>query len=124
MGPEPDSLKSAKPNSYQGAVNHTSVLVTLGSMSLVAWELLARCWRSALGHACIAHLKLNTAIFKRLTGRGIQQSERSEGRPEEFGRTKLLGWRHESFPRSKNLTEKTVNGTQNCNIIEECLVPY
>lgn len=36
-------------------------------MSLLAWELLGRCLPSALGHACIAYLSLNTAIFKRLT---------------------------------------------------------
>lgn len=33
----------------------------------------------------IAHLILNTTIFKRLTRRGIQHSEVSKHRPEAFG---------------------------------------
>lgn len=34
--------------------------------------------------------QLETAIFKRLTRREIQQPELSEGRPEDFGRRKLF----------------------------------
>lgn len=81
-------------------------------MALIAWELLGRCLAGALGHICIVHLSLNIAVFKRLTRRGIQQPELSEGRPEGFGR-KLFRLRHESFQRSENLTKKTVNEIQN-----------
>lgn len=82
MGPELDSSKEclAKFKSRSLVLQFSSGVSWL-HMALIAWELLGRCLASALGHACIVHLSLNIAIFKRLTRRGIQQPELSEGWP-------------------------------------------
>lgn len=81
-------------------------------MALIDWELLGRCLAGALGRVGIVHLSLNTAIFKRLTRRGIQQPELPEGRPEGFGRGRLFRLQGENFQRSKNLTKKRANEIQ------------